>query len=77
MGPFRVVRQITHVSYELELPRYWQIHDEFHVVLLKPYRDDGQVHPVPVRTKCTYLAGQPCEYEVDFILDHHPKQVNI
>ena len=74
MGPFRVVRQITPVSYELELPRHWQIHDVFHVNLLKPYRDNGQGHPP---SPFTYLAGQPYEYEVDYIPDHHPMQVTI
>ena len=74
VGPFRVLKKVSPVSYELELPRHWQIHDVFHVNLLKPYRDNGQGHaPSPF----TYLAGQPYEYEVDHILDHWPAKVRI
>ena len=72
LGPFTVLKQVNPVSYELALPRHWKIHDVFHVNLLKPYRDNGQGHPP---SPFTDLAGQPYEYEVDHIVDHHPKTV--
>ena len=74
LGPFTVLKEINKVSYELALPRHWQIHDVFHVNLLKPYRDNGQGHPP---SPFTYLAGQPYEYEVETILDHSPSSVHI
>ena len=74
IGPFLVLKQIGPVSYELELPRHWRIHDVFHVSLLKPYRDNGQDHPP---SPFSYIAGQPFEYEVEAILDHRPHDVHI
>ena len=35
MGPFTVTEVINPVPYRLELPSYWQLHDVFHVNLLK------------------------------------------
>ncbi|KAI2646676.1 Transposon Tf2-9 polyprotein [Labeo rohita] len=36
VGPFKITRQITPVSYRLELPREYRISPTFHVSLLKP-----------------------------------------
>ena len=36
VGPLKVVKQITPVAYELELPKSMKIHDVFHVSLLRP-----------------------------------------
>ena len=74
IGPFTVVRQVNPVSYELELPRHWRIHDVFHVHLLKPYLHNGQDHPP---SPFTYISGQPLEYEVEAILDHRPHSIEI
>ena len=38
-GPFRVVQQVTPVSYKLDLPPSWNVHDVFHASLLRPYRE--------------------------------------
>ena len=73
LGPFTVLKRCGAVSYELELPRHWRIHDVFHVNLLKPFRWNGQYAPSPF----TYIAGQQLEYEVDGILDHRPSSVLI
>lgn len=74
IGRFKVLRQLPPVLYELELPRHWQIHDVFHVNLLKLYRENGQQHP-PGPFTC--LAVQPDKYEVDHVLDHWPRTVSI
>lgn len=71
MGPFKVLKQVNSVSYELELPHHWYIHDVFHANLLKPWRDNGQGHPP---SPFTYLAGTPYEYEVQYIISHWPSQ---
>jgi hypothetical protein len=38
-GPFRVIKEISPVAYQLKLPVAWGIHDVFHASLLFPYRE--------------------------------------
>ena len=38
-GPFRVVKEISPVAYQLQLPPSWNIHPMFHASLLSPYRE--------------------------------------
>ena len=33
-GPFKIIKQILPVAYQLQLPRGWTIHDIFHMLLL-------------------------------------------
>jgi hypothetical protein len=42
VGPFKVVERIGKVAYRVELPPNLQMHDMFHVQLLKPYQDNGK-----------------------------------
>jgi hypothetical protein len=37
-GPFKVVKVLSRSAVRLKLPKYWRIHDVFHVTLLEPYR---------------------------------------
>ena len=39
-GPFEIVKRIGQVAYELKLPNDWQIHNVFHVGLLRKYVSD-------------------------------------
>ena len=66
IGPFKVVKRIGAVAYELELPPTMKVHDVFHVSLLKRYHEDGTHQPPPVTI---LLEGEP-EHEVDQILKH-------
>ncbi|KAI2648707.1 Transposon Tf2-6 polyprotein [Labeo rohita] len=43
VGPFRIIRQVTPVSFQLELPAEYRISPTFHVSLLKPAGDPGGV----------------------------------
>jgi hypothetical protein len=37
-GPFKIIKEISPVAYQLRLPMAWGIHDVFHASLLSPYR---------------------------------------
>jgi hypothetical protein len=36
-GPFKIIKKISPVAYQLKLPMAWGIHDVFHASLLLPY----------------------------------------
>ena len=36
-GPFKIIKVISLVVYQLELPHQWNIHPMFHASLLTPY----------------------------------------
>src|SRR5579863_7901627 len=38
-GPFTVTKKISHVTYQVDLPPSWKIHNAFHASLLSPYRE--------------------------------------
>lgn len=73
LGPFKVIKQVNPVAYELDLPETLKIHPVFHVSLLEPSKPQsipGRVLPPPPQIE---LEGQE-EYEVTQILDsrfHH------
>lgn len=66
VGPFAVKELINAVAVRLDLPPTMQVHDVFHVSLLRPYRSDGRsmAAPPPV-----IIAGRQ-EYEVEQVLQH-------
>lgn len=45
IGPYTVIRVISPVTYELELPASMKIHNKFHIDRLKPFNDDGGAFP--------------------------------
>ncbi len=72
LGPFKIIRQITPVSFRLALPAHYRISPTFHVSLLKPAggprgeevlekAGDQRVPPI-------FVAGQEA-YQVREILD--------
>jgi hypothetical protein len=67
MGPFKVVKPVGSVAYELELPANLKIHDVFHISLLRKYHHDGKTHPPP---PVIYDDVGAPEYHVEAILDH-------
>jgi Chromo (CHRromatin Organisation MOdifier) domain len=36
-GPFKIIKEISSVAYQLQLPLSWRIHPTFHASLLSPY----------------------------------------
>jgi hypothetical protein len=68
LGPFKILRKISTLNYELELPKTIKIHPVFHVSLLEPYKETTipnrhQEPPPP-----TEVEGED-EYEIEKILD--------
>ena len=63
VGPFRILRKLSALNYELELPKGTRIHPIFHVSLLEPAPSNAKIQ--------TTLRVEPDEqeYEVEDILD--------
>lgn len=77
VGPFRIIEKVSPVAYTLELPDQWRIHPTFHISRFKDYwtseefpREDFQ--PVGELTE----EGEPLEYEIEEILNHHGRGRN-
>ena len=67
LGPFTIMKQISPVAYQLQLPAHMNIHPVFHIDLSMPYKVTAEYsipfkHPAPKT-----IDGQE-EYEVNEIL---------
>ena len=68
-GPFKVLEALGPVTYRLELPDSWKIHNVFHATLLRPYIENevyGNNYPRPLPE---LLEGEEV-YRVETILKH-------
>ena len=70
VGPFEVVKQISLVAHELELPKSRKIHDVFHVSLLRPHLPDDSYQPPPIISEDEHL-----ECEVERVLAHRDRHL--
>ena len=68
-GPFTITKQISPVTYELQLPPAWTIHDVFHASLLTPYRVTEQKGTNYLRPPLELIDGEE-EFEVENVLGH-------
>ena len=68
-SPFRIVRVISPVAYQLQLPSTWKIHDMFHASLLSPYHETTTHRPNFSQPPPDLIGGEE-EYEVESILNH-------
>jgi hypothetical protein len=66
VGPFEVTERIGKVAYKVELPPNLKMQNVFHVQLLKKYRDNGKVQPLPPPIE----IDDSLEYEVERVLGH-------
>ena len=71
-GPFKIVEVLSPLTYQLELPSSWKIHDVFHATLLKPYQETeayGENYPCPP----PILEEGEELYKVEAILNHRKR----
>jgi hypothetical protein len=68
-GPFKIMKEISPVAYQLELPATWGIHPTFHMSLLSPYRETTSHGPNFSRPPPDLIEGE-VEYTVECILSH-------
>ena len=66
-GLFKILEVLSPVTYRLELPLTWHLHNAFHAALLSPYRETlthGVNHPTPA---LRLIEGES-EWEINKIL---------
>ena len=68
-GPFKIMKEISPVAYQLELPRAWTIHDIFQSLLLTPYKETPE-HRAQFQCPPPELIDNEEEYEVEDIINH-------
>src|SRR6266850_1373584 len=67
-GPFKIIKAISSVVYQLQLPPSWKIH-LFHASLLSPYGETPSHGPNFSRPPPDLIDGE-AEYEVELIKSH-------
>ena len=66
-GPFQITETLGPVTYRLNLPEKWKIHNAFHATLLSPYVEMEE-HGVNFTEPPPDLIGGEPEWEVERIL---------
>ena len=66
-GPFKIRKVLLPITYQLELPPQWKIHDVFHVDLLTPYHETKLHGPNFTRPPPDLIDGEE-EYKVEEVL---------
>jgi hypothetical protein len=69
-GPFKIIKEVSPVAYQLSLPMSWGIHDIFHASLLLPYHETTQ-HRLNFSQPPPDLIEGEAEYKVEAIRNHH------
>jgi hypothetical protein len=68
-GPFKIIREVSLVAYQLNLPIMWGIHDMFHVSLLLLYYETTQYGLNFSQLPPDLIKGE-AKYEVEAIWNH-------
>jgi hypothetical protein len=68
-GPFKIIKEISPVVYQLRLPVAWRIHNVFHASLLSPYRKTTAHSPNFSQPPPELIDGEE-EYQVERIMGH-------
>jgi hypothetical protein len=72
-GPFQITKVLGPLTYQLDLPKTWKIHNAFHSVHLSPFNEMPQYGPVKTKPPLDLVDNEE-EYEVDHIVHHKNKQ---
>jgi hypothetical protein len=68
-GPFKIIKEVSPVVYQLSLPLMWGIHNIFHSSLLLPYHEMTQ-HGLNFPRPPPDLIEDEEEYKVEAIHNH-------
>src|SRR5580692_3635698 len=68
-GPFQIVKEISPVAYQLELPKAWTIHNVFHSSILTPYKETDE-HRDNYQCPPPEMIDNAEEFEVKLIINH-------
>ena len=68
-GPFQISKVLRPVTYQLDLPLTWWIHNVFHAVLLMPYIEN-EVHGPNFLQPPPDIENDEEQWEVKAILNH-------
>ena len=68
-GPFKIVKVLGPVTYQLKLPETWKIHNVFHATLLRQYNETEVYGANYPRPPPELVEGEEV-YEVENILKH-------
>ena len=68
-GPFKIIKEISPVAYQLQLPSSWNIHPVFHASLLSPYHETPSHGPNFSRPPPDLIDNEE-EYKVEQIKAH-------
>ena len=77
-GPFKIEEVLGPVTYRLKLLTIWQIHNVFHVVLLKPYIEN-EIYGKNFTLPPPEIQNGEEVYKVELFLDigNKAKDINI
>jgi hypothetical protein len=72
LGPFKITKVLSPLTYQLKLPETWRIHNVFHATLLSGYTENDVHGPNPEPPPPDLIDGEE-EYEVEGILNHRSR----
>ncbi|KAF8643065.1 hypothetical protein AX16_009226 [Volvariella volvacea WC 439] len=68
-GPFKITKVLGPVTFQLELPEQWKIHNIFHASLLTPYKENN-IHGPNFLMPPSDIINDEEEWEVENIIKH-------
>ncbi|OJD10675.1 hypothetical protein ACJ73_09724, partial [Blastomyces percursus] len=76
VGPFPVLERVGQLSYRIELPSHWRIHNVILVAHLEPAHPDTYQRVAPSPSPITPPDEQGiAEFEIDILLDRRLRRV--
>ena len=71
-GPFEITKVIRPITYQLQLPKTWKIHNVFHATLLRHYKETEVYGANFMQLPPDLIEGEEV-YEVENILKHRKR----